>query len=76
MSSTAASDGRLHLIYAIGFLDLAWYYKWYHFSVRRDTTCGAPLKSSPGRLQWSLLFHREEQTAPEAQISLLPVELR
>ena len=35
-----------------------------------------PLRSSPGRLQYSLLFHQADQAAPAAQISLLSVAQR
>ena len=35
-----------------------------------------PLRSSPGRLRCSLLFHQADQAAPEAQISLLSVAQR
>ena len=49
---------------------MIWYHKWYQFFIRRDTTFGAPLRNSPERLRCSLLFHREDQAAPVAQISL------
>ena len=57
----------------LAFCILAWYYKWYHFSVRRDTTFGDPLKSYPGRLQFSPPFHQADQAVLAAQISLLLV---
>ena len=58
------------------FLNLDWYYKWYHFSARRDTTFGDPLKNYPGRLQFSPPFHQTDQAVQEDQISLLSVAER
>ena len=68
--------GKVFHFIPLPFCILDWYYKWYHFSVHRNTTFGDPLKSYPGRLQFSPPFHQADQAAPEAQISLLSVAQR
>ena len=68
-----SANGKAFQFMPLAFCILGWYYKLYHFSVRRDTNFGDPLKSYPGRLQFSPPFHQADQAAPEAQISLQSV---